>query len=73
MEILLKDGRRLTKRVDYPKGSGQNPFTDEEIFGKFKSLSALAIGRDKSEKILSLWDNLENLGSMAALGDLLQP
>jgi 2-methylcitrate dehydratase PrpD len=73
MEILLKDGRRLTKRVDYPKGSGQNPFTDEEIFDKFKSLSALAIGRDKSEKILSLWNNLENLGNMATLGDLLQP
>jgi len=73
LEIRLKDGRRIQNRVDYPKGSLENPFTDEEVRGKFKSLAPLAIGREKTAKILSLWENLENLGGMAILGDLLQP
>ena len=73
LEIQLKDGRRLTNRVDYPKGSLQNPFSDEEVVAKFKSLSALTIGREKPVKILSLWEKLENLENMGMLGDLLQP
>jgi 2-methylcitrate dehydratase PrpD len=73
LEIQCQDGRRLTNRVDYPKGSLENPFTQEEIVGKFKNLSALAIGQEKAGKVLSLWENLENLEKMEKLGELLQP
>jgi len=73
LEIRLKDGRLLQNRVDYPKGSLQNPFSDEEILGKFKGLSTPAIGKDKPLRILRLWEGLETLDDMNSLGKLLQP
>lgn len=39
LHITLKDGRRLTYQVDYPKGEPENPLTDTEIEDKFISLA----------------------------------
>lgn len=39
LNIILKNGRVLSKRVDYPKGEPENPLTDMEIESKFYSLA----------------------------------
>jgi 2-methylcitrate dehydratase len=39
VEIATRDGRRLTRQLDYPKGDPRNPLTDAEIAGKFAALA----------------------------------
>jgi 2-methylcitrate dehydratase len=39
VEIATRDGRRLGKQLDYPKGDPRNPLTDAEIAGKFAALA----------------------------------
>ena len=73
LEIHCQDGRILTNRVDYPKGSIENPFTDMEIEEKFKKLSAIAINKNKIRAILSLWKRLESIQNLDDLGSLLHP
>src|SRR5216117_3145556 len=44
VHVDLADGRRLTKRVDYPLGHAKNPLKDSEVEGKFNSLVVPALG-----------------------------
>jgi 2-methylcitrate dehydratase len=39
VEIATRDGRRLTRQLDFPKGDPRNPLTDAEIAGKFAALA----------------------------------
>jgi 2-methylcitrate dehydratase len=39
VEITTRDGRRLTRQLDFPKGDPRNPLTDVEIAGKFAALA----------------------------------
>jgi len=39
VEIATRDGRRLAKQLDYPKGDPRNPLTDAEIAAKFAALA----------------------------------
>lgn len=39
VEVVLKDGQSLWQKVDYPKGSVQNPMSAREIEEKFKALN----------------------------------
>jgi 2-methylcitrate dehydratase PrpD len=71
LEIHCQDGRILSNRVDHPKGSIENPFTDAEVEEKFKNLAALAIHPDKTNAILSLWKHLESVPNINNLGSLL--
>jgi 2-methylcitrate dehydratase len=52
VHVTLKDGRTLTKRVDYPLGNAKNPVSDVELERKFLHLVAPVLGRDHSAKIL---------------------
>jgi 2-methylcitrate dehydratase PrpD len=61
LEIRLKNGTVLTNRVDYPKGSENNPFTDDEVIAKFKSLAGVAIPKDRVERLISMWRGIEEL------------
>src|ERR1700732_3683907 len=52
VHVDLADGRRLTKRVDYPLGHAKNPLEDFEVEKKFLSLVAAAFTRDHAAKII---------------------
>src|SRR5213595_255353 len=52
VHVDLVDGRRLTKRVDYPLGNAKNPVSDVELERKFLHLVAPVLGRDHCAKIL---------------------
>ena len=52
VHVTLRDGRTLTKRVDYPLGNAKNPVSDTELEHKFLRLVAPALGRDRCAKIL---------------------
>ncbi len=54
VHVDLADGKRLTKRVDYPLGHARNPLKDSEVEGKFTSLVAPSLGEAGAKKIVDL-------------------
>ena len=48
LEAITYDGRRVSERVDYPKGEPEVPLSDEELREKFVSLARYA-GRPEEE------------------------
>ena len=67
MEAKLRDGRTLTAQVDYPKGSIQNPMTDEEAQAKFNSLAAPVIGEKKAAQLAEQAMGLEKVRDLGEL------
>jgi 2-methylcitrate dehydratase len=67
--IETSDGRRLEKRLDYPKGDPRNPLTDAEIHGK---LAALATGIaspedvDRMERAVARADSYDSVRELMA-------
>ncbi len=51
--ILLKDGRRFTKRVDYSKGMPENRIPEAELHAKFRSLAGAAVTRKQADEVLN--------------------
>jgi 2-methylcitrate dehydratase len=54
VHVDLCDGRRLTKRVDYPLGHARNPLQDSEVEGKFFALVTPALGEKAARQIVDL-------------------
>src|SRR5438067_4950748 len=52
VHVDLADGRRLTKRVDYPLGHAKNRLEDFEVEKKFLKLVAPIFTRDHAAKII---------------------
>jgi len=50
---ITKDGRRITKRIDYSKGMPENPMSKTDIEGKFLSLAGHAIGAQPAQALLA--------------------
>jgi 2-methylcitrate dehydratase len=67
VHIDLADGRRLTKRVDYPLGHAKNPLKDSEVEGKFRALVEPAIGEERARKIVDLVWRLDQAKSVDEL------
>src|ERR1051326_1809932 len=44
VHVTLRDGRELSKRVDYPLGNALNPVSDKQLEGKFNALVVPALG-----------------------------
>jgi len=57
VHVDLEDGRRLTKRVDYPLGHAKNPLKDSEVEGKFFGLTVPTFGETRARRIVDLvWE-----------------
>jgi 2-methylcitrate dehydratase len=54
VHVDLADGRRLTKRIDYPLGHAKNPLQDSEVEGKFFALVTPALGEKAARGIVDL-------------------
>jgi 2-methylcitrate dehydratase len=54
VHVDLDDGRRLTKRVDYPLGHAKNRLKDSEVEGKFLALVSPALGERRARGIVDL-------------------
>src|SRR5216683_991344 len=52
VHVDLVDGKRLTKRVDYPLGHARNPLKDTEVEGKFFALVTPVLGEERAAKII---------------------
>src|SRR5216110_3471628 len=54
VHATLRDGRVLTRRVDYPLGNALNPVSDKQLEGKFNALVVPALGEARAKKIVDL-------------------
>src|SRR5216683_811931 len=52
VHVDLADGKRLTRRVDYPLGHAKNPLKDTEVEGKFFALVTPVLGEERAAKII---------------------
>src|SRR6202166_1822532 len=72
LRIHLKDGRAITGRADFAKGSPADPMTFEEAATKFRGCAEYAEGpKTKAKKIIVFCGALETAPDMSALSPLL--
>jgi 2-methylcitrate dehydratase PrpD len=72
IEIALKDGRTLSGRADFGKGSPANPMSYEEVADKFRECAAFSRWpAAKAERVIELVKGLEDLPDVRELTALL--
>jgi 2-methylcitrate dehydratase PrpD len=72
LEIALTDGRRISGRADFGKGSPANPMSYEEVADKFRECAGFSRWpKDKAERIIELVKGLEELRDVRELTALL--
>lgn len=67
VEISLRNGKKVTGRVDYPKGDPRKPMTDEELVGKFEGLAGHVLTEEKVKDLRSLVLDLEGVADVGEL------
>lgn len=72
VEIETKDGRKLSKYKDWPKGSQQNPISYHELTEKFLRVSTTVVTIEKAKKIMSWIEKTEEQNNVEELCDLLR-
>jgi 2-methylcitrate dehydratase PrpD len=71
LTVRLKDGRTLSKKLLYPKGSTQVPFSKDELRSKFHACARRVLGDDGAARAIELIDRLEALSDARELGQAL--
>jgi 2-methylcitrate dehydratase PrpD len=71
VEIITKAGKKLSARIDYPKGDPENPLSWEELIQKFNRLSAPVFSEGRRAEIISRVRSLEAEPSISSLISLL--
>jgi 2-methylcitrate dehydratase len=69
--FVLKNGERITERIDYAKGDPRDPLTDEEIGQKFAFLSEGLLSPRRRGEILAMIEELESTDNVIELVELL--
>jgi len=72
VNITTKDGRTLTKQLDYPKGDPRNPLSDAEVEEKFSALAEGVLSTAGQKKLKNAIWNLEKVGSVSKLMALMK-
>jgi 2-methylcitrate dehydratase PrpD len=68
LDIRLKDGRTVSGRADFGKGSPANPMSYDEVADKFRGCSRFANwDAGRTEKIVETVRRLEKLESVREL------
>lgn len=73
MTMEMEDGKRHVSQVDYPKGSIQNPMSDQELRAKFDSLVEPVLGAARAAQVAEAVADIENCADVGALMRLLGP
>jgi 2-methylcitrate dehydratase PrpD len=74
VEIAMKDGKRYTKRVEYPKGDPENPFSPQDHINKLTNMASwLGMKRNRIDELIQVLNRLEKLDTITELTRLLAP
>ena len=72
VEILLKDGTRLTQKVEAVRGTPRNPMTRQEVIDKATDLMSPVLGQAKTKQLIRSVFELDVLPRIQSLRPLLQ-
>lgn len=72
VEIMTQSGETFREHVASPRGTPENPMTDEEVERKALGLIAPVLGEARSQEIVEKIRNLEFVESVRDLGSLLR-
>ena len=73
VHVDLADGRRLTKRVDYPLGHAKNPLKDAQVEQKFCALVEPMLGSERAREIIDIvWkvDEAKNVDELMRAAEM---
>ena len=73
VKITLDDGKVLEESQPHPRGGFEDPLPPAEIEAKFRANAELALAPEQVDGIVDLVARLEQLSSIGALSDLLNP
>ena len=73
MEMRLRDGRLLKRRIDYYRGDPHRPLSDDDVAGKFRDCAATVLDAERIETVLRTMRTLEDLEETSQLTALLAP
>lgn len=71
MTIIMKDNTEYQAQVDYPKGSLENPMTDQEHENKFRMLAAHVLPIQKIDQVIQIVNKLEGVQDISQITRLL--
>ena len=71
-DIITKEGRTFSERIDYKKGQGENPFTDDELKNKFQNLAMPVLKAKKANEVIQMVDRLEEISDISTLAEALK-
>ena len=71
LSVKLKNGTSYEQRVDYAKGTIQNPMTPGELEDKFRGLASMVLSDKGVENVIRSVRELESLDNIGNLVSLL--
>ena len=72
LDIRLKDGRTVSGRADFGKGSPANPMTYDEVAEKFRGCAAFAgFPEERAEQVIAATRRMEDVSDMREVGAML--
>lgn len=72
VELVLKDGRRLTKSLEFSIGNIRRPLTDEQLESKFRD-QVTVIGQTQANDVIKRLWSIESLQDMQGLIEATRP
>jgi 2-methylcitrate dehydratase PrpD len=72
VELYLKDGRTLTRRVEHARGTLENPLTPADVRAKYARLTRPIVPPSRARAIMTLVDEIEGARDLTRLGTLLR-
>ena len=73
LELVLTDGRRIERHIEFAKGAPENPLSDAELRAKVVSLVEPALGAARCTALIDAVANLESIADFRDLIGLLIP
>ncbi|MBM3522292.1 MAG: MmgE/PrpD family protein, partial [Alphaproteobacteria bacterium] len=70
--LTLRDGRKATHERDSQRGDFQDPYTDDELRGKFRDLASLVLTNEGARSVEALVDRCETWPSASVLFEALR-
>jgi 2-methylcitrate dehydratase PrpD len=72
VELILRDGRTVSRRVEFARGTRENPLTPDEVRAKYFRLTGPVIPRARAEALMAAVDRLDRAGDLTTLVALLR-
>jgi 2-methylcitrate dehydratase PrpD len=72
VELLLRDGRTVSRRVEFARGTRENPLTADEVRAKYFRLTGPIVPRERAEALMAAVDRLDKTRDLTPLAALLR-